>query len=191
MAEFNPRDKSRTERGKRQSMVSKNTQPPKDQGGWMAISRDLMESPAWRTLSVNARKSLDRLIVEHIGHGRRMNGELIATHDQFIDYGVTCDFVADALEELAYKGLIKMRKGRAGNGTAHPTVYTLTMDGTFDGLPATNEWKKFTQAEAKLWSEVVRKQKAEERAKIGRKRKSSLGNSQVRPLGKSQIRTGS
>lgn len=189
MAELNPRDKSRTERGKRQSMIAKNTLPPNDQGGWMAISRDLLESASWRTLSVNARKSLDRLIIEHISHGRRMNGELIVTHDQFIGFGVTCDFVADALDELEYKGLLKMCKGRAGNGTAHPTVYTLTFDGTYDGLPATNEWKKFTQAEAKLWSESVRKQKAEARAKIGRKRKSSLGNPQVRPLGKPQIRT--
>ena len=191
MAEFNARDKSRTEVGKRQTMVAKNTQPPKDQGGWMALTRDLLESPSWRTLSVNSRKVIDRLLIEHIGHGRRRNGELIVTHEQFIAYGVTCDLIADALEEAEYKGLIKMKKGRAGNGTAHPTIYAITFDGTCDGLAATNDWKKFTMPEAKLWSEVVRKQKAEARAAIGRKRKSSLGEVQVRPLGKTQIRTGS
>jgi hypothetical protein len=148
LAIFNPRDKSRTEGGKTFNLVKKNTQPPSDQGGWIAISREFLESAAYRSLSVNGRKALDRLMIEHIGHGRTRNGKLIVTHEQFIDYGVTCDFVADALDELAYKGLLKMEKGRAGNGTAHPTIYTLTFDGTHDGLPASNPWKRFTMAEA-------------------------------------------
>ncbi|MGR9169609.1 hypothetical protein [Rhizobium sp. KDH_Rht_773_N] len=191
MAIFNPRDKSRTSGGKAYDMVRKNTQPPKDQGGWIAISRALLESPAYRTLSVNARKALDRLLIEHVGHGRLKNGQLLVTHEQFQAYGVTGEYVADAVEELQYKGLLKSKKGRAGNGTAHPTVYTLTIDGTYDGLAATNDWKRFTMAEARLWGEVVRKQRSEQRAKIGRKKKSSLRESEIRPLRVSEIRRGS
>lgn len=179
---FNPRDKSRTTGGKTFSMVKKNTQPPANQGGWMAITREFLESAAYRSLSVNGRKALDRLIVEHIAHGRSENGKLIVTHDQLFEYGVTFGSIADALEELAYKKLVKMVKGRAGNGTAHPTIFTLTFDGTHEGAPATNEWKRFTMAEARLWSEVVRKQLAEARSKPGRKKKSSLRDSVVSPL---------
>ncbi|MDX0581956.1 hypothetical protein GOD01_03370 [Sinorhizobium medicae] len=188
MAEFNPRDKSRTSRGKTFNMVKKHTQPPNDQGGWMAITRDLLESAAFRSLSGNARKALDRLKVEHIGHGRTMNGQLIVPHDQFYSYGVTAEYVADALDELEFKGLIQMSKGRAGNGTAHPTVFRLTFDGTFDGLPATNEWKRCTMEDAKRWLEVVRKERAEKRSKVGSKKKSPLRDSEIRPLRVSEIR---
>ncbi len=101
---------------------------------------------------------------------------------------MTGEYVADALDELEYKGLIKMERGKAGNGTAHPTVFTLTFDGTFDGAPASNEWKRFTLAEARLWSEAVRKQRAAARAVVGRKSKSSLRVSEIRPLRVSEIR---
>lgn len=188
MPVFDPRDKSRTSAGKTFNMVRKHTRPPEDQGGWMAITRELLESAAYRSLSVNARKALDRLIIEHIGHGRVMNGRLIVTHDQFIEYGTTGEYVADAIDELQYKGLLKSKKGRAGNGTAHPTIYTLTFDGSHDGIAATNEWKKFTMAEARLWSEVVRKQRADNRAGVGRKKKSSLRVSEICPLRVSEIR---
>lgn len=191
MTVFNPRDKSRTAPTKTFSLVKKRTQPPTDQGGWIAITRDFLESAAYRSLSVNARKALDRLLIEHISHGRCANGNMIVTHDQLYEYGVTFGSIADALEELAYKGLVKMQKGRAGNGTAHPTIYTLTFDGTHDGLPATNEWKAFTMAEACLWSEVIRKERAETRAKPGRKKNSSLRDSVVRPLRDSVVRRSS
>ncbi|KSV76697.1 hypothetical protein N182_24810 [Sinorhizobium sp. GL2] len=184
---FNPRDKSRTTGGKTFNLVRKHTQPPADQGGWIAITREFLESAAYRSLSGNARKALDRLKIEHIGHGRTQNGRLIVPHDQFYAYGVTAEYVADALEELEFKGLIKMSKGRAGNGTAHPTIYRLTFDGTHDGLAATNEWKRLTMEDAKRWSEVVRKERMEQRAKVGRK-KSSLRDSEIRPLRVSEIR---
>ena len=188
MAILNRRDKSRTEAGKTASLVRRHTRPPDDQGGWMAITRDFLESAAYRSLSVNARKCLDRLIIEHIGHNRTENGRLIVTHEQFIDYGVTLDLIADALDELSYKGLVVAERGKAGNGTSHPTVFTLTFDGSYDGAPASNQWKKFTMAEARLWSEVVRKQRAAVRAKVGRKKKSPLGDFQIRLLGDFQIR---
>ncbi|MHA6686891.1 hypothetical protein [Mesorhizobium sp. A556] len=168
--------------------MKKHTRPPEDQGGWFGISLALLESPAYRTLSLNARRAFDRLLIEHIGHGRLENGRLTVTHEQFIDYGVTLDLIADALDEMIYKGLLRAERGKAGNGTAHPTVFTLTFDGIYDGASASNEWKKFTMAEARLWSEAVRKQKAEMRAKVGRKKKSSLGDVQIPPLGDFQIR---
>lgn len=190
-AVFNPRDKSRTSHGKTFNQVKKVTRPPEDQGGWIAETREFLESPAYRTLSINGRRTLDRLKVEHIAHGRVHNGELIVTHDQFIEYGVTSDLVADGIDECVFKGLVKIRRGRAGNGTAHPNVYTLTFDGTFDGLPATNEWRRFTQDDAKRWTADMRKRRMDQRAAVGRKKKSPLGDLQIRPLGEVQIRRAS
>ncbi|EYR84253.1 hypothetical protein [Shinella sp. DD12] len=180
---FDPRDKSRTSGGKTHSLVAKHTAPPRDQGGWMAITREFLESPAYRTLSVNGRKALDRLIIEHIAHGRLENGRLIVTHDQFYTYGVTAENTADALDELEFKRLIIMDKGRAGNGTPYATTYTLTFDGTHEGAAASNGWRAVTMEDAKRWSETVRKQRAEARAAASTK-KSPLRNSEVAPLRK-------
>lgn len=175
-----PRDRSRTSRGFTHNLVRKHTAPPTDQGGWMAITRDFLESAAYRTLSPNARKALDRLIIEHIGHNRLHNGKLIVTHDQFIDYGVTAEYVADAQDELEFKGLVRITRGRAGNGTAHPSVFRLTFDGCHEGGKATNEWKRVTVDDARKWSETVRQEMREARAAIGRKKKSPLRDSEIR-----------
>lgn len=186
-AKFNPRDKSRTSVGKRHNMVRKATQPPSDQGGWIAETREFLEAAAYRTLSVNGRRLLDRLKIEHISHGRTQNGELIVPHAQFIAYGVTADLVGDAIDECSFKGLIKVRRGRAGNGTAHPNIYTLTFDGTADGLSATNEWRIFTMDDAKRWTEEARKGRVEQRAVVGRKKKAHLVKSKSAHLVKSKF----
>ncbi|RVD55970.1 MAG: hypothetical protein EOS30_09855 [Mesorhizobium sp.] len=182
MAFRNERDNSRTERGKRFSLVKKHTLPPADQGGWMAETRDFLESSAYRTLSTNARRALDRLKIEHISHGRTHNGRLIVTHEQFISYGVTAEYVGDALDELDFKGLLKISRGRAGNGTAHPNIFRLTFDGDHEGAAATNEWRRCTDEQAKQWVETVREQRKLKRAGVGRKSKPSLGLSEVPPL---------
>ncbi|MCV9960355.1 hypothetical protein OIU34_00450 [Pararhizobium sp. BT-229] len=170
MSEFNPRDRSRTAGTKADQLRKKHTQPPSDQGGWIAISRAFLESAAYRSLSPNARKALDRLLIEHIGHGRTRNGGLIVPHQHFREYGITRCYVADALDELEYKGFIEMKKGRAGNGTPHATVFRLTFDGTGDGLPATNEWKRCSDVDAARWRAAVRRQKTQRRSTVGRKK---------------------
>lgn len=185
---MHPNTKDRTCRGKTYNLVRKHTMPPNDQGGWMAETRDFLESSAYRTLSTNARRALDRLKIEHIGHGRTHNGKLIVTHDQFISYGVTPEYVGDALDELVFKGLLKLTRGRAGNGTAHPNVFRLTFDGDFEGASATNEWRRFTDDDAKRWVETGREQRKLARASVGRKTKTSLRNPEVSPLRVPEIR---
>ncbi len=58
MVEFNPRDKSRTSAGKTRAMVRKHTAPPggSDDGSlrWQWLTIQLLESPAFTTLSANA-----------------------------------------------------------------------------------------------------------------------------------------
>lgn len=108
MAEFNPRDKSRTSQGKTRAMVRKHTAPPSgtDDGSlrWQWFTIQLLESAAFTTLSANACRAFFRIVIEHTSHAALENGKLIVTHPQFVSYGVTGEYVADAIDELEYKG---------------------------------------------------------------------------------------
>ena len=192
---FNARDKSRTSGGKTYNLVKKNNSPPKptrDGGGsaqrWQWLTIELMESDAFRTLTGNASKAFFRIVIEHTSHGATRNGQLIVTHQQFFEYGVTREYVADALDELAYKGLIKIKRGRAGAGTAHPNLYTLTFVGDCEGAAPTNEWKRCTPEKSRHWSQVERKLAAAKREKIGRKKQNPLRDSEMCSLRNPEIR---
>jgi len=76
MAEFNPRDKSRTSAGKTRSSVRKHTSPPKSSSKgadgsqrWQWFTIELMESPAFTSLSANAKSAFFRVVIEHTSHG--------------------------------------------------------------------------------------------------------------------------
>lgn len=103
-------------------MVRKHTAPPRseesgrDDGSlrWQWFTIQLLESPAFTTLSANACRAFFRIVIEHTSHAALENGKLVVTHPQFVSYGVTGEYVADALDELEYKGLIKFAAaGRA------------------------------------------------------------------------------
>lgn len=198
MAEFNPRDKSRTTGGKTRNSIRKFTAPPRSEDGsadvkqrWQWLTIELMESAAFTTLSANANRAFFRIIIQHTAHAALENGKLIVTHPQFVHYGVTGEYVADALDELEYKGLIKVHRGRAGSGVAHPNRFTLTFVGDFEGAAPTNEWRRCTPERCRRWAEVDRKITAEKRGVVGRKKKSPLRDSEIRPLRDSEIRRAS
>lgn len=198
MAEFNPRDKSRTSPGKTRSSVRKFTAPPRanDESGdstqrWQWFTIELMESAAFTSLSANASRAFFRIIIQHTAHAALENGKLVVTHPQFVDYGVTGEYVADALDELEYKGLVKVQRGRAGSGVAHPNRFTLTFVGDYEGAPPTNEWRRCTKERCKQWAETDRKLAAEKRGVVGRKKKTPLRDSEIRPLRDSEIRRAS
>jgi len=191
VSQLNQRDRSRTYVSKTHSLVRKHTKPPIDENGWQWLTSDLMYSPAFRTLSGNALKAFARLCCENVAHASLHNGKLIVTHPQFIDYGVTGEYVADAIDELEFKGLVRVIRGMAGAGTAHPNLYRLTFVGDYEGAKPTNEWKRFTMADAKAWSETIRKQMADARGRAGRKGKSSLRNPEMPPLRNPEMRRAS
>ncbi|EUB95898.1 hypothetical protein PMI07_002386 [Rhizobium sp. CF080] len=194
MAEFNPRDKSRTSSGKTYNQVRKNNKPPQGEVSadssqrWQWMTVELLSSPAFRTMSPNASRAFFRIIIEHASHGALRNGSLIVTHQQFVEHGVTGEYVADAIDELEYKGLIKIKRGRAGAGTAHPNLYTLTFCGDFEGAPATNEWRKCAKDKCVRWDEVDRKLAKTRREKLGRKKDAPLRETEMRPLRKPEMR---
>lgn len=107
---------------------------------------------------------------------------------RLIAYGVSGEYVADAVDELTFKGLIRVKRGRAGNGTSHPNSYTLTYTGNFEGAPATNEWQRCTPAMVEAWTVTIRKQMADQRGSVGRKKNTPLRSSEISPLRSSEIR---
>ncbi len=118
--------------------------PPKEP--WTFIALEVLESNAYRSLSVNARRAIDRLIVENGRHNRLENGELRVSARQFHEWGVTKDCLTPAIRELEAKGLIVTRPGEAIGVLLPPLIFRLTFYGTLD-KEATNEWRYWTGQE--------------------------------------------
>lgn len=111
---------------------------------WAWVTDELLNSLAWRSQSVNCRKLIDFLMLEHCRHAGQENGNLMATYDQLVDYGLTRNCIAPAIWEAEKLGLIRCRHGGRYNGSNAPNRYTLTWIGTLDGPPL-NVWKGTTE----------------------------------------------
>jgi len=76
----------------------------------------MLESPAYRLLSLSAHKVISRIEIELAHHGGNDNGKLPVTYQDFIDYGITRECVAPAIREAEALCFIKITKhGRGGN----------------------------------------------------------------------------
>lgn len=111
---------------------------------WLPV--ELLASSAFRVLSVNARRVVDRLLLEHAAHGGTANGELVVSYQQFEESGVTRNLVAKAIREAEAVGLVSVwRRGRIADGRNQPLLYRLTWLGAWrpDGerMGPTHEWK--------------------------------------------------
>ncbi len=105
---------------------------------------EMLDSPAWRTLSLSARRLLDRLDIENRRHGAKLNGKLIVTFEQFCNYGMDRHAVAPAIREAVSLGFLAVtRQGCAGNADQRqPSQYRLTYHPA-EGVPGygSNEWR--------------------------------------------------
>jgi hypothetical protein len=110
----------------------------------------MLESPAWRALSLSAHRVLDRLDVEHRHHGAKENGKLIVTYKQFCSYGIHDRAVAPAIREVIALGfVVRTQKGVAGNADERqPSQYRLTYQPA-EGVPGygSDEWRAITTSE--------------------------------------------
>jgi hypothetical protein len=78
---------------------------------------EMLESPAYRALSVSAHRAISRIEIELAAHGGNDNGKLPVTYQDFIDYGILHrESIAPALREAEALGFIECTKrGRGGN----------------------------------------------------------------------------
>src|SRR6516225_5618581 len=84
-------------------------------GQFAARPIEMLESPAYRALSLSAHMVISRIEIELAHHGGNDNGQLPVTVDQFVEYGMHRSSVAPAIREAEALGFIRVERGRGGN----------------------------------------------------------------------------
>src|SRR4051812_48403459 len=89
---------------------------------------EMLESPAYRVLSLSAHRVIDRIVIEHAHHGGAENGRLPVTYGDFHHYGLHRHSIAPAIREAEALGFIRVtERGRASAGEFRsPSLYFLT-----------------------------------------------------------------
>jgi hypothetical protein len=122
--------------------------PPKG-GPWTWHTREMLTSPAWQALGINARRFLDFLEIDHMDHGGAENGNLMATYDQLEAHGISRDQICPAIEQAIALGFVKRTSPRVMRVAM---TYRLTYYGTITGdglaLQPSNDWKKYNEESA-------------------------------------------
>jgi hypothetical protein len=97
-------------------------------GQFIARRIKMLESPAFRVLSLAAHRCLSRIEAEHCHHGGKENGRLPVTYNHFVEYGLHRHAIGPGLRELEALGFIKVvEHGVAGNSIHRsPNVFALT-----------------------------------------------------------------
>lgn len=122
--------------------------PPQDVP-WVWLSVALIESEAFRSLSINGHRFVMFLLCEHRNHAGRENGNLAAPYDQLQAFGLTRSKISAAVKEAEAVGLVRCVRGGRWAGTNQPSRYRLTFYPGRDGSPATNEWKGIEKRQAR------------------------------------------
>src|SRR5438477_13072146 len=138
-------------------------------GQFNARTLKMMESPAYRALSLSARRVMDRICIELMHHGGNDNGKLPVTYEHFVEYGIARHAIAPAIRELEALGFVEVtQRGKPSAGEFRlPNLFRLTWAVCHSTKP-THEWKRIPDIEtAELWARAARK------AKTGAKKQKS------------------
>ena len=106
---------------------------------------EMLESRAWRALSLSGRRVLDRVEIELAHHGGTDNGRLPVTYDDFVNYGIDRHAVGPAIREAVALGFLEVtERGRAGNREFRsPNKFRLTyVHGYRRADEPTHEWRR-------------------------------------------------
>jgi hypothetical protein len=116
------------------------------QFSWRLI--EMLESPAFRALSLSARKVLDRLEIELHHHGGNDNGKLATTYQHFAEYGMDRHAIGPAIRECVALGFVEItQQGRGGNAEFRvASRYRLTYR-HLDKAAPTDEWQRIETLE--------------------------------------------
>jgi hypothetical protein len=127
---------------RRSSRRSRRPHGPPQDVPWAWLTQEMMSSPAWQAMPLSARRALDRLLLEHMAHAGRENGNLIVTFDDFVKDGVgSRSAAARAVRILEALGFVDITiRGHRSFGGAHlPSRYALTWLPRSDGTLATDK----------------------------------------------------
>jgi hypothetical protein len=128
----------------------------------------MMQSPAFRALSLTGHRILARIEIEHCNHRGKDNGQLPVTHQNFRRFGIDRDAVGPGLREVEALGFTEVTQhGLAGNAEfRRPNMFRLTYLET-QGMEPTNEWAAIaTNEEADAIAATARARKARKDTKM-------------------------
>jgi hypothetical protein len=130
-------------------------------GQYSARLIEMLESPAYRTLSRSAHMVISRIEIELAHHGGNDNGQLPVTTDDFVEYGMHRSSVAPAIREAEALGFIRItERGRGGNaehGTPNKFFLTFAHGRDSGRNPPTHVWRRIkTLNEAERLARVAR-----------------------------------
>jgi hypothetical protein len=122
---------------------------------------EMLESPAYRALSLSAHRVMARLEIELAQHGGKAeeNGKLPCTYEHFVEFGLHRHAIAPAIRELVALGFVEVsQRGCAGNaGYRQPALYRLTYRHWGSHKETTDEWRRIkTVEEAEAVAEQAR-----------------------------------
>ncbi len=138
----------RSKPGPRNRRTLKFNRPPKGER-FVWETEEMLCSPAFRVLSLNARRVLDRLRLEHMAHCGAMNGKLICPYGDLERWGVRRNKIRKALEELISLGVVVQtyHGGKSSGAARNASRYWLAWLPDLEGRPAPNGWKRFKDLE--------------------------------------------
>lgn len=145
---------------------------------------EMLESPAFRVLSVSAHRVLNRIAIEHMHHGAKENGKLPVTYADFVTYGVDRHAIAPAIRELEVLGFVQVtERGRASAGEFRsPNLFRLTYAYAKKSDPPTHEWRLIATIEqAEQLARAARAASDKNKKPVGEKTNPSGGNPHRKP----------
>jgi hypothetical protein len=125
----------------------KRNRPPEGEP-WVWLTRELIESDAWRTAPIQTIRFVFRVMEEHMAHGGTENGKLICTADQCVAWGIRRSAVTDAQHDAATRGLVYRSETGcfAPKRGRRPNRFGLGWLPAHDGSAAPNLWKRYHRA---------------------------------------------
>lgn len=122
---------------------------------WIWHTIELVSSPAWRTRSINCRRLIEFLEIEHLKHGGVENGSLLAPYSQLEAFGIGRRFIPGAIREAEQRGLVQVeRGGMRGVALTEVSRFRLTYhwsrskkEGLWDWHEPTDSWKNYADSE--------------------------------------------
>jgi hypothetical protein len=149
------------------------------------LLNEMVRSPAWRVLSLSARRVLDRVQVELGDHGGKDSDRLPVSYDDFEKFGIDRHCIGPAIREAMALGFLNItRKGVAGNAEHRQVAYyQLTYARNADGIAESHDWRKFkTIAKAQEAAKLARES-------VVRKNRKPVGENPLTPVGENPLKT--
>jgi hypothetical protein len=165
-------------------------------GQWSPRLIEMLESPAYRALSLSAHRAMARIEIELAHHGGNDNGRLPVTFEDFIAYGIHHNAVAPAIRELEALGFVRVtERGRGGNSEhRQPNKFFLTFAHSRESRqsPPTHDWRKIkTLEEAMEIAQAARSNKDPRAVQFAHRRAQKTKNQYRKPVAAPPPETGS